>query len=59
MMLGCVDPGSRAERRPRIPTLDERSRMLQAEDMASLIVSVIGQPERSLIEQIVVRPSNS
>jgi NADP-dependent 3-hydroxy acid dehydrogenase YdfG len=45
------------EQRPRPPSQEERSRMLRAEDVAGLIVSVIDQPERALVEQIVVRPS--
>lgn len=47
------------ERRPRPPTPEERSRMLQSEDVASLIVAVVEQPERALVEEIYVRPSGS
>jgi NADP-dependent 3-hydroxy acid dehydrogenase YdfG len=45
------------EQRPRPPSQEERSRMLRAEDVAALIVSVIDQPEHALVEQIVVRSS--
>lgn len=45
------------DRRPRVPTEDERTRMLQPDDVANLIVAVLRQPRRALVEEITLRPS--
>ena len=44
------------ERRPHPPTDEQRARMLRPEDVAAIIVSVVQQPERVLLEQVEVRP---
>jgi NADP-dependent 3-hydroxy acid dehydrogenase YdfG len=56
VMPGDIDT-ELLERRPHPPTPEERSRMLQPEDVASVLVAVIQQPERALVEEIYLRPS--
>ena len=46
------------DRRPQPPSQEARQRMLQPADIAELITDVIRQPERALVEQMVVRPSS-
>jgi len=43
-------------RRPTPPSAQARAHMLQPVDVAGLVLDVIQQPERALVEQIVVRP---
>jgi NADP-dependent 3-hydroxy acid dehydrogenase YdfG len=45
-------------KRPQPPSEEARQRMLQPEDVAELVAEVIRQPERALVEQIVVRPAS-
>lgn len=47
------------DHRPHPPTPEERAHMLRAEDVAKLILSIVEQPERALVEMVQVRPSPS
>ena len=42
--------------RPVPPTPEQRSRMLRAEDIAEIVVSLVRQPRSVLTNQVVVRP---
>jgi len=44
------------DRRPSPPTVEARSRMLTADDVAECALLVIRLPDRALVEEIVVRP---
>jgi NAD(P)-dependent dehydrogenase (short-subunit alcohol dehydrogenase family) len=44
------------DKRPDPPPPEVRARMLRPEDVANLIVAVVQQPERALVEELVVRP---
>jgi NADP-dependent 3-hydroxy acid dehydrogenase YdfG len=43
--------------RPLVPTPEERTRMLTAEDIAGAVVYVAGQPDRVAVELLVLRPT--
>jgi NADP-dependent 3-hydroxy acid dehydrogenase YdfG len=47
------------DRRPHPPSPEQRARMLQPDDVAQLIVSIVQQPDRALVELVQVRPSPS
>lgn len=46
------------DKRPEPPPPEARDRMLQPEDVANLIVTVVQQPERALVEELIVRPAH-
>lgn len=45
------------ELRPAPPSAEARQKMLQPEDLAECVLLVVNLPERAVIEEIVVRPS--
>lgn len=47
------------DKRPRVPGPDERAHMLQPEDVAALIETILQQPPRVLVDEITVRPISS
>ncbi len=47
------------DKRPMPPPLEARAHMLQAEDIAECIALVATLPARALVEELVVRPTNS
>lgn len=44
------------EKRPTLPTLEAREKMLRAEDVADCAMLAINLPLRAIVEQLVVRP---
>ena len=44
------------DKRPRPPSAEARTRMLQSEDIAECALLAINLPERALVEEIVIRP---
>lgn len=44
------------ERRPTPPTVEARSRMLQAQDVAECVLLAIDLPDRAVVEELVIRP---
>jgi len=59
----CVCPGEVAtpilKSRPVVPTAEEQARMLQAEDVASIIVYVAEAPQHVCVNEIVISPTHN
>lgn len=47
------------DKRPKPPTLEQRKRMLQAEDVVACVMLAINLPPRAVVEEILIRPGNS
>lgn len=59
----CVCPGEVAtpilKSRPVVPTAEEQARMLQAEDVAGIIVYVAEAPQHVCVNEIVISPTHN
>jgi NAD(P)-dependent dehydrogenase (short-subunit alcohol dehydrogenase family) len=47
------------DKRPKPPSARQREQMLQPEDVAACVMLVINLPPRAVVEEILIRPSNS
>lgn len=44
------------EKRPTVPSEEQRKRMLQPEDVAECVAFALSMPDRAVVEQLLVRP---
>ncbi|HPG02499.1 MAG TPA: oxidoreductase, partial [Rhodoblastus sp.] len=59
----CVCPGEVAtpilKSRPVVPTAEEQARMLQADDVAGIIVYVAEAPQHVCVNEILISPTHN